>query len=228
MYEAAAMMTKNQGSEFLLALLHYGFTGEEPTGKHPWLPTFIACKSRIDMSKRARERAQNMANARYAKHDDTSKQPAEKPNDAQAECTSSVHEHDAQAECTSSVHEHDAQAECTSSVHEQHPEIEYENEIENKKKKIIKKKKSAPPTVEEVAAYVSEHNFTHVDPETFVSYYASQGWKKANGQALSDWKIACSGWNSRAKTRGEPEVRSTASRAPMPDKYAAFSGEATS
>ena len=215
MYEAAAMMTKKQGSEFLLALLHYGFTGEEPTGKHPWLPTFVACKNRIDMSKRARERAQNMANARYSKREDTDKQPVNKPADAQAECTSSVPKHDAQAECTSNMHE-------------QHPEIEYENEIENKKKKIIKKKKSAPPTVEEVAAYVSEHNYTHVDPETFVSYYASQGWKKANGQALSDWKIACSGWNSRAKTRGEPEVRSTASRAPMPDKYAAFSGEMTS
>lgn len=47
MYEAAAMMTKKQGSEFLLALLHYGFTGEEPEGKPSWLPTFITCKYRI-------------------------------------------------------------------------------------------------------------------------------------------------------------------------------------
>ncbi|MBS5866219.1 MAG: hypothetical protein KIC37_07715 [Coriobacteriaceae bacterium] len=204
MLEAASMMTKKQGGEFLLALLRYGYTGEEPEGKHSWLPTFATCKSRIDMSKRARERAQNMANARYSKRDD------------------------AQAECTSSVHKHDAQAECTSSVPVQHPEIEYENEIENKKKKIIKKKKSAPPTVEEVAAYVAEHNFTHVDPETFVAYYASQGWKKANGQALSDWKIACSGWNSRAKTRGEPQVKARNTASSLGGKYAAYSGEVAS
>ena len=217
MLEAASMMTKKQGGEFLLALLRYGYTGEEPEGKHSWLPTFATCKSRIDMSKRARERAQNMANARYSKRDD-----------AQAECTSSVHKHDAQAECTSSVHKHDAQAECTSSVPVQHPENEYEYEKENKKKKIIKKKKSAPPTVEEVTAYVEEHDLTHVDPEAFVAYYASQGWKKANGQALTDWKIACSGWNSRAKTRGEPQVKARDTASSLGGKYAAYSGEVTS
>ncbi|WP_298578734.1 hypothetical protein [uncultured Olegusella sp.] len=216
MYEAAAMMTKKQGSEFLLALLHYGFTGEEPTGKCPWLPTFIACKNRIDMSKRARERAQNMANARYSKREDTDKQPVNKPADAQAECTSNMHEQDAQAECTSNMHE-------------QHPEIEYEYENNKSKKKEIKrKKKENPPTVEEVAAYVAEHNFTHVDPETFVSYYASQGWKKANGQALSDWKIACSGWNSRARNRGEPQVKARDTASSLGGKYAAYSEEATS
>ena len=204
MLEAASMMTKKQGGEFLLALLRYGYTGEEPEGKHSWLPTFATCKSRIDMSKRARERAQNMANARYSKRDD------------------------AQAECTSSVHKHDAQAECTSSVPVQHPENEYEYEKENKKKKIIKKKKSAPPTVEEVTAYVEEHDLTHVDPEAFVAYYASQGWKKANGQALTDWKIACSGWNSRAKTRGEPQVKARDTASSLGGKYAAYSGEVTS
>ena len=202
MLEAASMMTKRQGGEFLLALLRYGYTGEEPEGKHSWLPTFATCKSRIDMSKRARERAQSMADARYSKRDD------------------------AQAECTSSVHKHDAQAECTSSVPVQHPENEYEYEKESKKKKIIKKKKSAPPTVEEVTAYVAEHDLTHVDPEAFVAYYASQGWKKANGQALTDWKIACSGWNSRARNRGEPQVRARDTASNL-GKYAAYSGEVT-
>ena len=54
MLEAASMMTKKQGGEFLLALLHYGFTGEEPTGKYSWLPTFIACKDRVPYGDRSK------------------------------------------------------------------------------------------------------------------------------------------------------------------------------
>ena len=99
------------------------------------------------------------------------------------------------------------------------------NGIPKKEKSCSKNHK---PTVEEVAAYVAEHGLAHVNPETFVSYYASQNWKKANGQALSDWKIACSGWNSRARNRGEPQVKARDTASSLGGKYAAYSGEATS
>lgn len=221
MVEAALLLPEDQGKRFIAGLVLYGSVGIEPSESEPWFPMFVLCKDRIEMSTKAHEKGKRMAQARYGKKEQVDEPTAD---NTQASCTDE-NKHNAQA--TTSRMLGDTQASCTDS-NKQHPKKEIEKEIENKKKEIKRKKKSAPPTVEEVAAYVAEHNYAYVDPETFVSYYASQGWKKANGQPLSDWKIACSGWNSRARNRGEPEVRSTASRAPMPDKYAAFSGEVTS
>jgi hypothetical protein len=56
-----------------------------------------------------------------------------------------------------------------------------------------------PPTVEEVKAVCMERGYI-IDADTFVTYYQSQNWKKANGQAVTDWLSALSYWNSREKT----------------------------
>lgn len=53
-----------------------------------------------------------------------------------------------------------------------------------------------PPTVEEVQAYCDErHNF--VDAQNFVDYYSSQGWKKANGRPVVDWKGCIRQWEKK-------------------------------
>ncbi len=54
----------------------------------------------------------------------------------------------------------------------------------------------APPSVEEVRSYISEKRYTF-DAEEFVAYYASQGWKKGNGRAMTDWRQACVTWSRR-------------------------------
>ena len=56
-----------------------------------------------------------------------------------------------------------------------------------------------PPTVEEVKAACKERGYI-IDADTFVTYYQSQNWKKANGQPVTDWMSALSYWNSREKT----------------------------
>lgn len=56
-----------------------------------------------------------------------------------------------------------------------------------------------PPTVEEVKAVCKERGYI-IDADTFVTYYQSQNWKKANGQPVTDWLSALSYWNSREKT----------------------------
>lgn len=72
------------------------------------------------------------------------------------------------------------------------------------------KKKTAkrfiPPTIDEVRAYCSERgNF--VDPESFISFYESNGWKVGRN-TMVDWKAAVRTWEHRD------------SRAAPADKYA--------
>lgn len=52
-----------------------------------------------------------------------------------------------------------------------------------------KSRKFVPPTVEEVAQYVAERG-SNVDPQGFVDFYASKGWKVGRND-MKDWKAAC-------------------------------------
>lgn len=54
-----------------------------------------------------------------------------------------------------------------------------------------------PPTIDEVKAYVQEKKL-HVDPERFVSFYASKNWYVGKNKMV-DWKAAIRGWSSRER-----------------------------
>ena len=60
-----------------------------------------------------------------------------------------------------------------------------------------KSKRFAPPSVEEVAAYCRERR-NHVNPQQFVDFYASKGWRVGN-QPMKDWKAAMRTWEQRHK-----------------------------
>lgn len=65
-------------------------------------------------------------------------------------------------------------------------------------------RKFAPPSVEEVAAYVREKGY-HIDPETFVAFYQSKGWK-VGSQPMKDWKAAVITWEKKDKAAAsQPE-----------------------
>ena len=53
-----------------------------------------------------------------------------------------------------------------------------------------------PETVAEVENWCSAHN-VRIDSAQFFNYYASQGWKKANGKQVTDWHACARGWESR-------------------------------
>ena len=60
-----------------------------------------------------------------------------------------------------------------------------------------------PPTLEEVAAYVRERG-SRVDPQGFIDFYASKGWKVGK-TPMKDWKAACRNsehWERWDKTGG--------------------------
>ena len=56
-------------------------------------------------------------------------------------------------------------------------------------------KRFAPPTLQEVTAYCLERG-NYVDPEKFVDFYASKGWKVGN-QPMKDWKACVRTWEKR-------------------------------
>ena len=68
-------------------------------------------------------------------------------------------------------------------------EIERDIEVEDKKPK---RKRFIPPTVSEVSYYCRERQ-NSVDPEKFVDYYESNGWKVGKNP-MKDWKAAVRTW----------------------------------
>lgn len=72
-----------------------------------------------------------------------------------------------------------------------------------------RKQKFIPPTVEEVRAYCAERK-NGIDPQRFVNYYNSVGWKQ-NGQRITDWKSKVQTWESQP--HHPPEQRKGSSSA---------------
>jgi hypothetical protein len=66
-------------------------------------------------------------------------------------------------------------------------------------------KRFVPPTVEEVKAYCIERG-NSVDPEAFVDFYTSKGWKIGNNP-MKDWRAAVRTWerNDKGKHTGTAE-----------------------
>ena len=60
----------------------------------------------------------------------------------------------------------------------------------------------SPPTVEEVKEYCSERG-NNVDPEKFVAFYRSKGWKVGNSP-MKDWKSAIITWERRYTAQEYP------------------------
>lgn len=61
--------------------------------------------------------------------------------------------------------------------------------------KEIKEKRFTPPTVDEVRTYCFEKGYKF-DPEAFVAFYQSKGWKVGNAP-MKDWKACCVTWSKR-------------------------------
>jgi len=54
-----------------------------------------------------------------------------------------------------------------------------------------------PPSVQDVAEYFAEKNITTIDPDYFVDFYATRGWKLSSGTKMADWKAAVRTWIKR-------------------------------
>ncbi len=79
-------------------------------------------------------------------------------------------------------------------MHANVPVIQSESESESNPNKSAR---AYHPTVEEVAAYCRERK-NGIDPEEFVDFYASKGWKVGD-QPMKDWEACVRTWEKRRK-----------------------------
>ncbi len=77
--------------------------------------------------------------------------------------------------------------------------------IESKADKPPTRQRFTPPTVDEVRAYCIEKGY-HVDPERFVDYYTSNGWRVGKNP-MKDWKAAVRSWNRKEQPNGKTESK---------------------
>ena len=98
---------------------------------------------------------------------------------------------------------------CNSGVTECNTEIEIEKDIEietyterDQRKKSKTASRFTPPTLEQVIEYCNERQ-NGVDPERFIDYYTSNGWKVGKNP-MKDWKAAVRTWerSETAKPHG--------------------------
>ena len=75
-----------------------------------------------------------------------------------------------------------------------------QNKNNNKNNVVAPPRRFTPPTVEDVRAYCKERG-NAVDPERFVDFYESKGWRVGN-QPMKDWKAAVRTWEKRDKEGG--------------------------
>lgn len=84
--------------------------------------------------------------------------------------------------------------------HDTDIDIDIDKEIDKEKKSNKGRSRFTPPSLEEVAAYCKERG-DKVDPERFIDYYTSNGWKVGKN-AMKDWKAAVRTWE-RSESGGK-------------------------
>lgn len=59
------------------------------------------------------------------------------------------------------------------------------------------------PTKEQLEAYIKEHNL-NVDPDAFIDYYESNGWKVGKNP-MKSWEATANRWSRTQKTEARPD-----------------------
>lgn len=63
----------------------------------------------------------------------------------------------------------------------------------------------SPPSVDDVRVYCTENGF-RVDPDRFVDFYTSNGWRVGKNP-MKDWKAAVRSWERKEKQNGKTESK---------------------
>lgn len=176
-------LTDNEKGRLLLAMLRYAMTAQKPvlTGNERFL--FSAFKSEID-------RDIATYNAKIANGNLGGRPAMEKPNETENNLTKpNVTEHNLNAKNKNKEQEEDIK--------------------ENPLKGVKEKLRFSPPTIDEVTVYCQERG-NRVDPQRFVDFYASKGWRVGN-QPMKDWRAAVRTWERDAQGRPVPQRPKTVS-----------------
>jgi len=83
-------------------------------------------------------------------------------------------------------------------------QVNTKQECKNDKKDNKNIKRFTPPTVEEVSDYIRQQGY-NVDPDNFVDFYESKGWKVGK-ETMKDWKASVRTWHRRNKSTTPSKV----------------------
>ena len=184
----AAKVPEEQRGALLWALALYGTTGEEPDLEWPLDAIFEGLREDIDNSKRAITAGKTGGRGRRKGASSDSKDPF-----AESETPLSDDANPACAEDDTGVSEIENGGSAST---EPKPYQSIPNHTKPKKDRRF-----TPPTVEEVREHCRERGYTF-DPEAFVAFYESKGWKVGRNPMRS-WQAACTTWQKReAPMRG--------------------------
>ena len=178
--DVCAALDVEDRKELIYAINMYGMFGEEVDLPYGLKPIFIALKEDIDYSKDSRKRGSKGGRPK-----------AKPPVCEQREPEVSETEKPEVLE--------NAEPEVCGKSRE--TESQYKAIQSNTRQSKTKGKRFAPPSVDEVRAYCAEKGYTF-DPETFVAFYESKGWK-VGGSPMKSWKAACTTWQKRLDERKE-------------------------
>jgi hypothetical protein len=177
---------------FTLALVNYGITGVEPELPYPLDALFAICKEDIEHSVKART---NNTGGRPKKAKEEEPTPELEVTE---EVISEVITEDKNP--TEKPHLKTPPKNPTQKPNtEQYSTEQYKTE-QNKREKA---QKMRPPTPEEVEEYARGQDET-INAAEFCDYYAAQGWRLSNGNAMKDWRAAARRWirSERGGTHG--------------------------
>lgn len=178
--DVCAALDVEDRKELIYAINMYGMFGEEVELPYGLKPIFIALKEDIDNSKESRKRG---AKGGRPKSKPAVCEPCE-PEVSKTE-KPEVYE-DAKPEVCEESSKSESQTNTSQT---------------NTSQTKPKRRRFVPPTVEEVAAYCAEKKYTF-DPETFVAFYESKGWRVGDAP-MKSWKASCTTWQKRRGDRKE-------------------------
>ena len=78
-----------------------------------------------------------------------------------------------------------------------------------------------PPTIEEVAAYIAENNYTEIDATTFWQFYESKGWMIGKNK-MKNWHMAINTWRKRRQQENGNQHQFTATTRKQAANNAAY------
>lgn len=191
-YEARNMLPDKARLAYDDAVMAYALDGIEPDLKGAAATAFILTKPTLDTGRRK---------AKSGKRGGETSKATDKQTESKQE-----------AKAKQSAREKEVERE-----KEGEGEGEIEIEIENECSPPIspsrgRQSRFIPPTVDEVRAYCAARG-NSIDPEAFVSFYASKGWMIGKNK-MKDWKQAVITWETKRKGENRGTVGSNSGENP--------------
>ena len=78
-----------------------------------------------------------------------------------------------------------------------------DNKITVKQDNKKTRKAFSKPSLTDVTEYCQERQNT-IDPEAFIAFYETNGWKQSNGNAIKNWKMAVVTWEKNRQGKSTP------------------------